>query len=67
MTTYCMRNNSKTKVSALDPSNTEYIGLHKKPIRDIKFSPMDDGLILTASLDKSLLLTNTKTNNIVLR
>jgi len=55
-----------TKISALDSRHVDYIELHRKPVRDVKFSKHHDDLLLTASMDNSLKLVNTKSNNIVL-
>ena len=44
----------------------ELIKIHQKPIRDIRASPRNDGLILTASLDKTLKVTSVLSNNTVL-
>lgn len=55
-----------TKVSALDCANPDFILLHDKMIRDVKFQPMSQsGLLMTTSLDKTLKLVNFKTHNVV--
>lgn len=53
------------KVSALDPNHSEFLSLHSQSVRDIKFSPFDDSLVLTSSMDRTLKLTSTRTNNAV--
>ena len=52
------------KVS-LESTSVEYFNIHDKPIRDIKFSPFEDGIILTASMDKTLRLSSTRSNSVV--
>eukprot|EP01117_Protostelium_nocturnum_P000129 TRINITY_DN10207_c0_g1_i1.p1 TRINITY_DN10207_c0_g1~~TRINITY_DN10207_c0_g1_i1.p1 ORF type:complete len:380 (-),score=101.46 TRINITY_DN10207_c0_g1_i1:73-1050(-) len=54
-----------TKISALDPSNTDFVPLHTKPIRDMKFDPNGKGLLLTTSLDKTAKISCPRTKNIV--
>lgn len=54
-----------TKFSSLDPRHQEFVELHSRDIRDMKCSPFNDTSLLTASLDKTLKIVNTKTNNIV--
>eukprot|EP00037_Helgoeca_nana_P015707 m.147182 g.147182 ORF g.147182 m.147182 type:complete len:706 (+) comp23133_c0_seq1:113-2230(+) len=53
------------KVSALDPTRTEYIPIHHKAIRDIRSCPDNSGTILTASLDRTAKLTNINSNTVV--
>lgn len=59
-------NHGIKKFSALNPEHAKYIELHTKPVRDIRFSPNNDGIIMSVSLDKTLKLTSTKTENVVL-
>ncbi|KAL6056423.1 RING finger and WD repeat domain-containing protein 3, variant 2 [Balamuthia mandrillaris] len=56
------------KVSLLDPtSHQDYIpDLHREAIRDIRWSASHGGLILTGSLDRTIKLTSTRTNSVVL-
>lgn len=55
------------KYSLLDPMQSEAVRLHTKEIRDIKPSPRTDGLVLTASLDKTIKLTSLTSNTVVQR
>jgi E3 ubiquitin-protein ligase RFWD3 len=55
------------KYSLLDPMQLEAVRLHNRDIRDIKPSPRTDGLVLTASLDKTIKLTSLTSNTIVQR
>ncbi|KAF8766457.1 E3 ubiquitin-protein ligase RFWD3 like protein [Argiope bruennichi] len=52
------------KISTLDMKPSEFVLVHQKPIRDMSFH-CHDGLVLTASLDKSLKITNVLTNSVV--
>lgn len=47
-----------------DMKASEFILAHKKPIRDMAFH-LHDGLVLTASQDKTLKITNVLSNSIV--
>eukprot|EP00038_Savillea_parva_P018674 m.24974 g.24974 ORF g.24974 m.24974 type:complete len:738 (-) comp4198_c0_seq1:185-2398(-) len=53
------------KVSTLDTSRHEYIGVHHKAIRDIRTCPDSSGTVLTASLDKTAKLTSINSNAVV--
>ncbi|GFR27500.1 e3 ubiquitin-protein ligase RFWD3, partial [Trichonephila clavata] len=52
------------KISTLDMKPSEFVLVHQKPIRDMAFH-CHDGLVLTASLDKSVKITNVLTNSVV--
>ena len=54
------------KYSTLDRSHGEYVAAHTGVIRDAVFSPRGDGLVLTASMDKSCRLTSLNSNSNVL-
>ena len=47
--------------------HSEYVGVHSGVIRDVSFSPRGDGMVLTASMDKSVRLTSMQANAIVQR
>jgi WD40 repeat protein len=42
-----------------------FVEIHTKPIRDMKFHPKGESLLLTASMDKTIKLTNSTNNCIV--
>ncbi|GFT02514.1 e3 ubiquitin-protein ligase RFWD3 [Nephila pilipes] len=52
------------KISTFDMKPSEFVLVHQKPIRDMAFH-CHDGLVLTASLDKSVKITNVLTNSVV--
>ncbi|XP_076371243.1 mutagen-sensitive 302 [Tachypleus tridentatus] len=52
------------KVSLLDLKSTEFVHVHSKAIKDLAFHS-NDALVLTASLDRTLKLTNVISNNVV--
>ncbi|KAG8192093.1 hypothetical protein JTE90_005391 [Oedothorax gibbosus] len=52
------------KISTLEMKPSEFVLVHQKPIRDMAFHT-HDGLVLTASLDKSVRITNVLTNSVV--
>jgi len=52
------------KVSTLDIGCKEFIQLHTQGVRDIKFNPTSE-ILLTASSDKSVILSHSRTNNIL--
>lgn len=47
--------------------HSEYVGVHSGVIRDVCFSPCGDGMVLTASMDKSVTLTSMQANAMVQR
>ncbi|XP_066925318.1 E3 ubiquitin-protein ligase rfwd3.S-like [Clytia hemisphaerica] len=53
------------KVSSLEQRSSEYISIHSNTIRDAKFNPTGDRLLLTASVDKTLKLTSVLSNSMV--
>ncbi|XP_019630805.1 PREDICTED: E3 ubiquitin-protein ligase RFWD3-like isoform X1 [Branchiostoma belcheri] len=53
------------KVSAMDLRSVQYVSVHSKAIRDICFSGRVDGLMLTASIDKTLKITSLMSNTVV--
>ncbi|GIY10991.1 e3 ubiquitin-protein ligase RFWD3 [Caerostris darwini] len=52
------------KINSLDMRPSEFVLIHQKPIRDMAFH-CHDGLVLTASLDKTVKITNVLTNSVV--
>lgn len=52
------------KISTMDFRVSEFVSIHQKPIKDIAFHSTDT-LVLTASLDRSVKLTNVLSNSIV--
>ena len=54
------------KYSTLDLSHSEYLPVHSGVIRDTVFSPQGDGLVLTASMDRTCKLTSVHSNSNVL-
>eukprot|EP00041_Stephanoeca_diplocostata_P021793 m.514762 g.514762 ORF g.514762 m.514762 type:complete len:731 (-) comp21914_c0_seq3:70-2262(-) len=52
------------KVSTLSLGRTEYVGLHRKPIRDVRMCPDGSGVVLTVSLDKTAKLTSIHSNTV---
>nr|KAG5694614.1 hypothetical protein BaRGS_014709 [Batillaria attramentaria] len=54
------------KISAMDFKTSSYMTLHTKAIRGITFHPMvDDGVLLSGSMDKTVKLTSMITNTVV--
>ncbi|XP_066279408.1 E3 ubiquitin-protein ligase rfwd3.S-like isoform X2 [Branchiostoma lanceolatum] len=53
------------KISAMDLRSMQYVSVHSKAIRDICFSGRVDGLMLTASIDKTLKITSLMSNTVV--
>ncbi|XP_078593980.1 E3 ubiquitin-protein ligase rfwd3.S-like isoform X2 [Branchiostoma floridae x Branchiostoma japonicum] len=53
------------KISAMDLRSVQYVSVHSKAIRDICFSGRVDGLMLTASVDKTLKITSLMSNTVV--
>lgn len=53
------------KVSSLSTRSSEYISIHQSAIRDAKFNPSGDRLLLTGSTDKTLKLTSVLSNSCV--
>ncbi|KXS16823.1 hypothetical protein M427DRAFT_285688 [Gonapodya prolifera JEL478] len=53
------------KVNLYDSLRTEFIPVHSKQIRDCNLHPLEGGMALTASVDKSLKLTHTHSNTVV--
>lgn len=53
------------KVSTLALGRTEYVGLHRKAIRDMRAHPDGSGILLTVSLDKTAKLTSLHSNAVV--
>ncbi|XP_071502685.1 E3 ubiquitin-protein ligase rfwd3.S-like [Diadema antillarum] len=53
------------KISAMDFKTCQYIPIHTKPIRGVALDGRDDGLILTASVDKTLKITSLSSNTVV--
>ena len=51
----------------MDLRQSEYVGVHSGVIRDVCFSPRGDGMVLTASMDKSIRLTSMQANAMVQR
>lgn len=49
----------------MDLKSKEFVPVHDKCIRDVKFSPRGDGMILTTGLDKTLQLTSLHSNVVV--
>ncbi|PRP86656.1 e3 ubiquitin-protein ligase RFWD3-like [Planoprotostelium fungivorum] len=56
-----------TKISALDPKNTDFMPLHDKQIMDLKIDPFGNGLVLSTSPDRSLRLSCPKNKTSVLK
>lgn len=52
------------KVSTYEMKPAEFVLVHQKPIRDMAFH-VNDALVLTAALDKSLKITNVLSNSVV--
>ena len=51
----------------MDLRYNEYVGVHSGVIRDVSFSPLGDGMVLTASMDKTIKLTSMQANAMVQR
>lgn len=46
------------RVNMLDAKPEKFVALHREPIRDLRFSPLNQDLLLSVSQDKSAKLTN---------
>ncbi|OON22143.1 WD domain, G-beta repeat protein [Opisthorchis viverrini] len=54
------------KINTIDQRPLKYIHLHGQPIRDVSFHPdAQDGILISASLDKTLRLTSLLTDQVV--
>eukprot|EP00057_Strongylocentrotus_purpuratus_P032302 XP_787195.3 PREDICTED: E3 ubiquitin-protein ligase RFWD3 [Strongylocentrotus purpuratus] len=53
------------KISAMDFKSCQYIPIHSKPIRGLAFTGRNEGLVLTASVDKMLKITSLASNTVV--
>lgn len=53
------------KVSSLDSKHCEYVRIHQKAVRDVAFNCRGDGLLLTASMDKTVRVTSMLSNTVV--
>ncbi|OWF50554.1 E3 ubiquitin-protein ligase RFWD3-like isoform X1 [Mizuhopecten yessoensis] len=54
------------KVSMMDFKTCQYLTLHTKAIRDVCFHPLvDDGMLLSASMDKTVKMTSVISNAVV--
>ena len=54
------------KYNTLDLGHGEYVAAHGGVIRDAEFNPVGNGLVLTASMDKTCRLTSIHSNSNVL-
>ncbi|XP_020608909.1 E3 ubiquitin-protein ligase RFWD3-like [Orbicella faveolata] len=52
-------------VSSLDSKHCEYVRIHQKAVRDVAFNCRGDGLLLTASMDKTVRVTSMLSNTVV--
>ena len=55
------------QVSSLDSRCSEFISIHQNVIRDAKFNNTCDRLLLTASTDKTVKISNMLSNSVVIR
>ena len=56
------------QVNTLDLRSNQYVGIHSKPIRDLSFHPViNDALLLSAAMDKTVKITNINSNTVVQR
>ncbi|RMX38139.1 hypothetical protein pdam_00022706 [Pocillopora damicornis] len=53
------------KVSSLDSKHCEFVRIHQKAVRDVAFNNRGDGLLLTASMDKTVRVTSMLSNAVV--
>ncbi|XP_041367491.1 E3 ubiquitin-protein ligase RFWD3-like [Gigantopelta aegis] len=54
------------KISAMDFKTTQFLTIHSKAIRDICFHPVvDDGILLSCSLDRTIKMTSIISNTVV--
>ena len=53
------------KISTLDYNDKQYVAIHTKTIRDVRFCPDGSGMVLTVGLDKKAMLTNLTANTVV--
>ncbi|PFX34109.1 E3 ubiquitin-protein ligase RFWD3-like [Stylophora pistillata] len=53
------------KVSSLDSKHCEFVRIHQKAVRDVAFNNRGDGLLLTASMDKTVRVTSMLSNTVV--
>ncbi|KAK3102173.1 hypothetical protein FSP39_009342 [Pinctada imbricata] len=54
------------KISAMDFKTSQYLTIHSKAIRDVSFHPLlDDGILLSCGLDKTVKMTSVISNAVV--
>jgi len=53
------------KVSSLESRSSEYVSIHQNVIRDLRFNPKGDRLLLSVSIDKFVKLTSMTSNTVV--
>ncbi|CAC5413882.1 E3 ubiquitin-protein ligase RFWD3 [Mytilus coruscus] len=54
------------KISTLDFKTSQYLTIHSKTIRDVSFHPnVDDGILLSCALDKTVKMTSVISNAVV--
>ena len=53
------------QVSSLDSKHCEFVRIHQKAVRDVAFNNRGDGLLLTASMDKTVRVTSMLSNAVV--
>lgn len=54
------------KISSLDFKTSQYLTIHSKTIRDVSFHPVvDDGVLLSCALDKTVKMTSVISNAVV--
>ena len=61
-----MYNDPVFQVSILDYRSSQYVAIHSKMIRDMAFnSTQQDGILLSAAMDKTLRMTSLFSNTVV--
>ena len=54
------------QISAMDFKTSQYLTIHSKAIRDVCFHPLvDDGILLSCGLDKTVKMTSVMSNAVV--
>ncbi len=49
----------------MDARSAQYVPIHSKMIRDVGFNNRHDGLMLSASVDKTIKITSLTSNTVV--
>eukprot|EP00730_Choanoeca_flexa_P001807 TRINITY_DN10791_c0_g1_i1.p1 TRINITY_DN10791_c0_g1~~TRINITY_DN10791_c0_g1_i1.p1 ORF type:complete len:586 (+),score=113.86 TRINITY_DN10791_c0_g1_i1:77-1834(+) len=54
-----------SKIDVERPEDAQYIQMHTNTVRDVRPSPNEDGLLITAALDQQLKIASSTTNSVI--